>query len=113
MTERIQNPDLRGILNETFQALERFEADRLQEIALTCEELMGERRSHNRTRRNQISIDDRRGGHEMGLFKRLLEQTHANLTFLYGLSTMRGARLEYGRVPAKMCSTAEAEYGNH
>jgi hypothetical protein len=108
MTAQIQE-----ILQEATEPLVRLDADRLEEIALGCEELLAECNTGNRTRRYQINFDSRRVERDIGLFKRLLELTNANLTFLRGLSVMRGARLEYGRVPVNICPTAEVEYGNY
>ena len=112
MTEQKQNPDLRAILNETSQALAQFNADRLEEILVSCEGLTRACCSRGWTSQ-PISIGGWNAEPEMGSFKRLLELTHANLKFVRRLSSMQGRHLEYGRVPTNVCPFVEVEYGNH
>jgi hypothetical protein len=104
MTTQEQITDLGGVFDATSLALARLDAGRLEGIALSCEDL-----AHDCT----VRTDPRRAERLMGEFKRLLELTNANLAFMDGLRSMRSRRLEYGRVPVKVCITVEVGHGNH
>jgi hypothetical protein len=112
MTVQKQIPDLGGLLDETSQALVRLDVGRLEEIALSCEDLMRDWRSESPNVLSAPSIDRGNAGRGMGAFKRLLELTNANRTFMRGLVSMRGKRLEYGRIAVNTNPRAEVEYGN-
>jgi hypothetical protein len=107
-----QTSDLTGILAETLRALARLDVESLEGIALRAEDLVRESRFGNLKLQIRISMERGTVEGEMGVLRRTLQVTSANLTFMRGLSSMPGNRLEYGRALANTSPTAEVEYGN-
>jgi hypothetical protein len=94
------NPELRTLVVEASMALARLDADRLEELALSCQALnrdlapVGDERRAELARQAQGAVGD------MAVFGRVLEATRANLSVLSRLRELREGRLEYGGRPA-------------
>lgn len=86
---------------EASRALARLDADRLEELALSCQalnrDLAGERdRAHgSAAERAALALEAKDTVREMAVFARVLEATRANLNVMNRLRELRAARLEY------------------
>jgi hypothetical protein len=87
--------ELKELVAEASRALARLDAERLVELALSCEALNRDLPSADSERRQQLERQSREAVHEMGIFARVLEATRANLAVMSRLREMCGARPEY------------------
>lgn len=107
--DREQGRELKRALVEASDALAHLDADRLEEMALSCEALAGDKRFIDRRAENRDEPGGRDSSTEMAIFMRVLEATRANLNVMRRLREMRTSQLEYGRGPAASRARAEAE----
>jgi len=109
-------PVLRGIVVEASQALALLDAQRLEELAFSCEAL-------NRTltatgldleTRRSLARQSREAVADMVVLGRVLEATRANVSVMNRLREMRGERLEYKvqAVASDWNDAAHAESGD-
>jgi len=106
------HPVLKQLVVEASQALARLDADRLEELALTCQVLNRDlNRNTNGDANGDASLDlapvsaiDRRdlaseareAVADLAVFGRVLEATRANLQVMCRLRDLRQGRREYG-----------------
>lgn len=94
-------PALRELVVEASRALARLDADRLEELALTCQVL--NRDMHGgasvltgaRSRRD-LTGEAREAVADLAVFGRVLDATRANLHVMCRLRDLRQGRREYG-----------------
>lgn len=91
------HPVLRQVVVEASQALARLDADRLEELALSCQALNRGLNLQNAAERNRLTRQAREAAPEMAVFARVLEATRANLNVMHRLREIREGRLEYGQ----------------
>ncbi len=90
------NSELRELVVEASMALARLDADRLEELALSCQFLnrdlaaVGDEERAERARQAQGAVG------EMAVFGRVLDATRGNLNVLSRLRELREGPLEYG-----------------
>ena len=89
------NPELRELIQEAFLSLARLDAERLEELALSCQTLNRDLSPSGRGSRVDLARQTREAAGEMAVFTRVLEATQANLDVLNRLREGREARLEY------------------
>jgi hypothetical protein len=91
-----ENSELRELVVEASHALARLDADRLEELALSCQAL-----NRELTPGAGLSIELARQSREavgdMALFARVLEVTRANVSVMNRLRALRVHSLEYGQ----------------
>lgn len=105
MTElRLQpaHPELKQLVVEASRALATLDADRLEELALSCQalsrDLMPVSRADARVgavARQGLARQAREAAADMALFDRVLEATRANLKVLRRLRELRSGRFDY------------------
>jgi hypothetical protein len=87
-------PELRELIVEASLSLARLDADRLEELALSCQAL-----NRNMTpvveNRAKLARHTREVVGEIAVFGRVLEATKANLEVLNRLRELREGKLEY------------------
>ena len=96
MTDGCDPSELRVIVGEALDALGRFDADRLERLAISYENCLPEPGTVGLDRR--LSYTGIMGSGEIQLFGRLLETTKANLSLICHpriMSTMSTVQLEY------------------
>src|SRR5579863_3598139 len=91
------NPELRELVVEASLALARLDADRLEELALSCQALNGDLAPALATDGGEMARQARAAAGEMAVFGRVLDATRANLEVMNRLRERRAAQLEYGR----------------
>lgn len=90
------DPELKKIVTEASHALARLDADRLEELALSCQALNRELQSSSDLDRRDLARQAKDARGEMAVFARVLEATRANLNVMHRLRELREGRLEYG-----------------
>lgn len=104
------HPELKDLVVEASQALSRLDADRLEELVLSCQAL-------NRELMPESAEDLKRQGREaageMAVFARVLEATRANLNVMNRLRQLRADRLDYGEVQGREWARTESEHGDN
>jgi hypothetical protein len=93
---------VKQFLGEASVALAHLDAERLEEMALSCEALTQEEAGSSGPEELETDI---------AILDRVIEATRANLTVMRQLSETRGSRLEYGA--GVLRGARENEVGNH
>ena len=73
------NPELRALVVEASLALARLDADRLEELALSCQALNRDLSGWSGQEQMEMARERRELTGEMAVFERVLEATRANL----------------------------------
>ena len=90
------HPELKEFVAEASRALAALDADRLEELALSCQTLNRELPPGDSPERAEFARQAREAEQGMALFAKVLGVTRANLTVIRRLRDLRGGRLEYG-----------------
>lgn len=100
------NPELKQIVREASRALAQLDADRLEELAISCAALNREVRAADELERAELAREARQAAGEMAVFGRVLEATRANLAVMNRLRELRQGRIEY-RAPGGVRGTGD------
>lgn len=97
---RPEHPKLKELVVEASRALARLDADRLEELALSCHALNRDLTDRDLTHwdagdRAALALEAREAAGDMAVFARVLEATRANLNVMSRLRELRAGRLEY------------------
>jgi len=106
-------PGLKEVLAEASQALARLDADRLEELALSCQALVGALEPSGSRGREELVRQSREAMSDMGVFARVLQATRANLNVMNRLRELREGQLEYGELQARGCVGMESRRGDN
>ena len=106
-------PALKELVVEASRALARLDADRLEELALSCQALNREYASATVQDRNLLAPQAREAVAEMAVFSRVLDATRANLGVLQRARERRANRLEYGQPFVRSWERAENGHGDN
>jgi hypothetical protein len=107
-----QSAEWRDTLVDASQALAHLDADRLEEMALSCAALVREDHAHFEIRPH-AEPGFSEAGRELARFARVLEVTRANLNVMRRLRTIRAKELEYGLTRGVCEASSESEHGDH
>jgi hypothetical protein len=105
--------ELKDLVKEASQALARLDADRLEELALSCQALNRELAPASTPKRSELTRQAQDAAGEMAVFSRVLEATRANLNVMNRLRELRAGRLEYGEPQARGWAGTESGHGDH
>ena len=111
--ERRENRELKGLVVEASRALARLDADRLEELALSCQALNRELAPVSAGECAALVSEAREAMGEMAVFARVLEATRANLNVMNRLRELRAGRLEYREPRAGGWERTENGHGNN
>ncbi len=89
------NPELKELVVEASRALALLDAPRLEELAVSCEELNRNLDSMGAEEKRELARQAREAQADMSVLKRVLEATRANRNVMRRLREMRERRLEY------------------
>ncbi len=93
-------PALRELVVEASRALSRLDADRLEELALTCQVLNRDMHSSvaliGAANQRDLAGEARDAVADLAVFGRVLDATRANLHVMCRLRDLRQGRREYG-----------------
>jgi hypothetical protein len=104
------HPRLKELIVEASQALARLDADRLEELALSCQALNRDLARGNVDERAELALQAKEASGDMAVFARVLEATRANLNVMNRLRELRAGRLEYGQAEWRRM---ESGHGNN
>jgi len=93
------NPELKALVVEASLALARLDADRLEELALSCQALNRDLSAWSGQQRAEMAREGRELTGEMAVFERVLEATRANLDVMSRLRQLHEGQREYGGSP--------------
>jgi hypothetical protein len=113
---RGQRPELKEFVVEASKALAHLDADRLEELALSCQALNRALVPVDADQRAALAAQARNALGEMAVFARVLEATRANLNVMKRLQELRAGRLEYGQLPAaadRAWARTESRHGDN
>jgi hypothetical protein len=94
------NPELKALVVEASLALARLDADRLEELALSCQALNRDLSAWSGQERVEMAREARGSAGEMAVFERVLDATRANLGVVSRLRQLREGPREYGGSPS-------------
>jgi hypothetical protein len=89
------HPKLKELVVEASRALSRLDADRLEELALSCQALNRALVHEGAEARAELALEAKDAAGDMAVFARVLEATRANLNVMSRLRELRAGRLEY------------------
>jgi hypothetical protein len=107
--ERRGRLKMKELVAEASQALARLDADRLEELALSCQALnrdlaQNELAHGDAAGRAALAVECKEAHGDMAVFARVLEATRANLNVMSRLRELRAGRLEYRQGPMEYVS---------
>ena len=107
--DRPRDSELRKLVVEASLALAQLDADRLEELALSCQALNRDTAPSQLTARDRevLAREARKTAQEMAVFGRVLEATRTNLEVMRRIRERRDGRMEYGQ--ASGCHAFECE----
>lgn len=92
-----EGSQLKELVVEASRALARLDADRLEELALSCQALNRDLAPSSAEDRAQLALQAREAAGDMATFARVLEVTRANIHVMNRLRELRVDKLEYGQ----------------
>jgi hypothetical protein len=110
---RREPPQLKELVVEASRALARLDADRLEELALSCQALNRELPPLSQDRRLELARQSREVDGDMATFARVLDATRSNLSVMNRLRELRFGRLEYGAKIAQIADTRDSGHGDN
>jgi hypothetical protein len=87
--------ELKEVVAEASSALARLDADRLEELALSCQLLNRELKSGSGVDLGTLAKQAREAAADLAVFGRVLAATRANLNVMNRLRELRAGRPEY------------------
>jgi hypothetical protein len=90
------NTELKAMVVEASLALARLDAERLEELALSCRALNRDLCARSGQEGRELAQEGRELIGEMAVFERVLEATRANLEVMGRLRELRAGKREYG-----------------
>lgn len=107
------HPKLKNLVAEASRSLALLDADRLEELALSCEALNRRLAPTDAEARAALALEANEAGGDMAVFARVLEATRANLQVMRRLWQLRTGCLEYGERQVLGWSPKEGSHGNN
>lgn len=104
------HPGLKKMVEQASRALALLDADRLEELALSCQALS---RGLAAGAHADVASQAREAVGDMAVFARVLEVTRANLNVMRRLQDLRDGRLEYGVPQTKDWTRTENTHGDN
>jgi hypothetical protein len=98
---RTGRPELKELVAEASRALARLDADRLEELALSCQALNRDPATASAVEREFLQRQAREAANDMAVFARVIEATRCNLEVMNRLRALRAGRLEYAEWPGQ------------
>jgi hypothetical protein len=103
------NPKIKALVVEASLALARLDAERLEEMALSCQALHCDLSSWSGQERTEMARESRESAGEMAVFERVLEATRANLDVMSRLRQLHEGQREYGG-SLRLCSSGTGSW---
>ena len=110
---RRAHPELKKLVAEASRALACLDADRLEELALSCQALNRDWTPDDAQQRAELARQAREASGDMAVFSRVIEATSANLQVMNRLRDLRSGRLEYSEVQARGWTQTGSGHGDN
>ncbi len=107
------HPELKELVVEASRALARLDAERLEELALSCQALNQEVEMGDAGRGATLAHETREAAGDMAVFARVLDATRANLHVMNRVRELSSGRLVYGERPGQQWTLRENRHGNN
>jgi len=107
------HPKLKELVVEASRSLALLDADRLEELALSCEALNRRLSPRDAGARAALVVEASEAAGDMAVFGRVLEATRANLQVMRRLRQVRTGCLEYGERQVLGWSRTEGSHGDN
>jgi hypothetical protein len=107
------HPKLKDLVVEASRSLALLDADRLEELALSCEVLNRRLAPRDAGARAVLALEASEAVGDMAVFGRVLEATGANLQVMRRLRQVRTGCLEYGERQVQGWSRTEGSHGDN
>lgn len=107
------HPGLKGLVVEASRALAQLDADRLEELALSCQALNRDLALPKPRERAALAEQAREVAVDMAVFSRVLEATRANLNVMLRLRELCEGRLEYSENQVRGWKGLGREHGDN
>jgi len=101
------------IVLEASKALTNWDADRLEELALSCEALNSDLMLLTPAGRAALAVEAQRAHRHLAVLKRSVHFTHENLKILKNLTAAHDEQLEYSPGPLGDWAARECEHGDN
>lgn len=111
--ERREHRELKELVVEASRALARLDADRLEELALSCQALNRDLAPANSEEQAGLARKAQEAVGEMAVFARVLEATRANLHVMNRLRELHAGRLEYNEPQGRGWARMESSHGDN
>jgi aminopeptidase N len=111
--EHWQHPLLKELVVEASQALARLDADRLEELALSCQALNRDLSGMDGDARKTLVPQAKAAARDMAVFARVLEATRSNLDVMNRLRERRLGQLEYRAGSGPLWRRTESGHGDN
>jgi hypothetical protein len=108
-----EHPELKELVLEASQSLAHLDADRLEELALSCQALNRALRPSSADERGELVRQTHKAAQDMKVFARVLEATRANLNVINRLRELREGQMEYGERQAQEWTGMESAHGDN
>ncbi|MGB7549674.1 MAG: hypothetical protein WBM14_18210 [Terracidiphilus sp.] len=105
-------PELKELVMEASRALARLDAERLEELAQSCQVLNRTIAPADAAECEVLAEEARAATQEMAVFARVLEATRANANVMNRLRELRAGRLEYGPRLGTQWALTETSHGD-
>lgn len=89
------HPELRELVAEAASALAQLDAERLEELALSCRMLHCDCSNYSKAEGAEMYRQAQEASREVALFGGVLDATRANIRVVKQLRNSRGSELEY------------------
>ena len=106
-------PQLKEIVAEASVALAHLDANRLEELALSCEALNRGLSGAGRKEWEQLAVESKGAAEEMAVLARVLEATKANLNVMHRLRELRLGQEDYGSSLPVWKQGTESRHGDN
>jgi hypothetical protein len=108
-----RQPELNELVREASKALACLDADRLEELALSCQALNRNPAAETAAERAALTRQAKEAVGDMAVFGRVLEATRANLQVMNRLRELRAGRLEYKEHQSRGWTATESGHGDN
>lgn len=102
-------PELKQVIAEASRALALLDAERLEELAVSCQLFNRQLPGWSASERARIAGQAREATADMAIFARVIDATRANLSVMNRLRELREDALEYGHT---LVIPSETGHGN-
>ena len=109
----LKHPGLKELVAEASQALARLDADRLEELSLSCQALIRDLTTVSPENRRMLARQAHEAAGDMATFARVLQVTRANLDVMNRLRELRAGRAEYSQRQVLGPVATESVHGNN